>query len=202
MNGVRAFVRAQDGKISDIHAALALVRAVAFSHRSSGQDVDGDSAGEGSGGGGAAGKASSGASILRDFTFAKGSEHKRYLGYGAFSFSSPEELTSAVRRQSSTSSSSARNRFFKPDPLRLPPSSSGARSPSSAVHMVGLEDVAPLIGLPSGIGDLSGEDSSSEVAAAEGEARRLSAGEWLDYKIERRTSEPIPRMQPADEPSQ
>ncbi|KAE8242530.1 hypothetical protein A4X13_0g7121 [Tilletia indica] len=184
-----AFVRSADGRIQDIHSALALARGVAFPRRegggyADGGDIDGRETRRTSGSGSENGPKQE--SVLRDLTFAKSFEQRQYLGFASFTFSGPETLSSALKAQSQ---SLTPRKYYVP-PLHQA-SQTNVREPllsGRSLAMIGLADVAPLIGLPREeivkvLGD-EGRAGTQDEVEEEGEA----VGKWVEYKLERRTS--------------
>ncbi|KAE8231971.1 hypothetical protein CF326_g3002 [Tilletia indica] len=186
-----AFVRSADGRIQDIHSALALARGVAFPRRegggggyADGGDIDGREIRRTSGSGTENGPKQE--SVLRDLTFAKSFEQRQYLGFASFTFSGPETLSSALKAQSQ---SLTPRKYYVP-PLHQA-SQTNVREPllsGRSLAMIGLADVAPLIGLPREeivkvLGDEGRAGTQDEVEEEGG-----AVGRWVEYKLERRTS--------------
>ncbi|KAK0532348.1 hypothetical protein OC835_003369 [Tilletia horrida] len=202
-----AFVRSAEGKLPDIHAALSLARAVAFPRRDEQESTSSTSTSAAPADGGERKLES----VLRDFSFAKSLEQRFYLGFGSFTFATPEALSAALRAQNT--SVSPRKYFVAPRPehqqaqLAQDPLVSG-RSRS----MTGLVDISGLVGLPReqirrvlqsdgrkrGSAPEGSSSSGSKQAqegvkasdeADEGEVEHGAVGgEWVEYKLERRSS--------------
>ncbi|CAD6887425.1 unnamed protein product [Tilletia controversa] len=196
-----AFVRSADGRIPDIHSALALARSVAFPRREGGL---GDAAGEADakqprrtlgGSGGASESGPKQESVLRDVMFARSFEQRQYMGYGSLTFSSPETLSSALKAQQS---SLTPRKYYVPalqqssEKLVKEPLMNGR-----SLAMIGLADVAPLIGLSreeivKTLGEEHGSAARVEEEGEEEVQQGETAGRWVEYKLERRTSDEPP----------